>query len=61
MSTIMTAKEAAKFLNLNVFTLYSYTRRKIIPSIRINKKLVRYDLEDLKRWVERQKVKEIEK
>jgi len=61
MSTIINAKQAAEFLNLNLYTLYSYTRRKIIPSIRINKKLVRYDLEDLKRWVERQKVKEIKK
>jgi excisionase family DNA binding protein len=60
MLTIMTAKEAAKFLNLNVFTVYAYSRRKIIPSIRSNK-LVRFDMEDLKKWVERQKVKEIEK
>lgn len=56
MSSLLNAKQAAKLLNINVFTLYSLSRRKTIPTIKIGK-LVRYDQNDLETWLQEQKIK----
>lgn len=55
MEKILTAKEAAKKLNINVFSIYKYAREGIIPAIKIGEKLVRFSEEDLSRWIEQQK------
>ncbi len=56
MSSLLNAKQAAKLLNINIFTLYSLSRRKAIPTIKIGK-LVRYDQDDLETWLSKQKIK----
>lgn len=56
MSSLLNAKQTAKLLNINLFTLYSLSRRKAIPTIKIGK-LVRYDQNDLEAWLQEQKVK----
>ena len=57
MSEILTAKEVSEMLKINLFTLYSLTRRKVVPSIRIGR-LVRYDLESLRKFIEAHTVKQ---
>lgn len=56
MSSILNAKQASELLNINLFTLYSLSRRKQIPTIRIGK-LVRYDERELEAWIEQKKIK----
>lgn len=51
MSEILTAKEVSEMLKINLFTVYSLTRKKVIPSIRIGR-LVRYDLKLIKKFIE---------
>jgi excisionase family DNA binding protein len=60
MPTIINAKEASKFLKINLYTLYAYSRRRLVPSIRIGR-LVRFDLTELEKWLESKKIKEMEK
>ncbi len=55
MSKVLTAREAAEMLGLNVFTLYSYVRRRQIPAIRIGDRLIRFSESDLQVWLEKQK------
>ena len=57
MSEILTAKEVSEMLKINIFTLYSLTRKKVIPSIRIGR-LVRYDLKLVKKFIETHTVKQ---
>lgn len=56
MSLLLNAKQTAERLNINVYTLYSLSRRKQIPTIRIGK-LVRYDRDEVEKWLEGKKVK----
>jgi len=58
MSEVLSAKEAAEFLKINLYTLYFYSRKKLIPSIRIGNRLVRFDKGDLEEWLQKHKTKE---
>jgi excisionase family DNA binding protein len=49
--TILTAKEAAKYLRLSLTALYARVRRGVIPAARIGKSL-RFKLEDLNALLE---------
>jgi excisionase family DNA binding protein len=60
MSDIIKPQEAAKLLGLNIYTLYDYARKKIVPSIRYGR-LVRFDKGDLEKWLQKHKVKEVKK
>jgi len=52
---LVTALEAAKALAISPRTLWSLTRSGAIPCVRIGR-CVRYDLADLKTWIESQKI-----
>jgi predicted DNA-binding transcriptional regulator AlpA len=54
---LLTAIEAAKALAISPRTLWGLTKSGQIPCVRINSWTVRYALEDLKGWVEKQKGK----
>lgn len=58
MAKLLTAKEAAEKLNINIFTLYKLSREKVIPSVRIGRRLVRFSEEHLRQWVYKNTVKE---
>ncbi len=51
MQRILTAKEAAALLKINVFTLYKFSRERVIPSIRYGRRLVRFDEGKLLEWL----------
>jgi excisionase family DNA binding protein len=50
MEPLLTAREAARLLRINVYVLYALARRKQIPVVRINR-MVRFRLEDLESWI----------
>lgn len=52
---LITAKEAAKVLSISTRKLWSLTNRRQVPSIRIGVS-VRYSVEDLRDYIEQQRV-----
>ena len=48
--------EASRLLGVPVATLYNWVSLKRIPHIRISKRMVRFDPERLKRWLEKRVV-----
>lgn len=54
---LLTPDEAAVALRISTKTLWTLTQAGEIPAIKVGpaKKLVRYDPEDLRRWIEQQK------
>jgi excisionase family DNA binding protein len=53
-SLLIKAPEAAKALALSERTLWSLAKKGELPSIKVNR-AVRYDLADLRAWIERKK------
>lgn len=51
---LVTPREAAKILSLCEKTLWSLTKRGELPAVRIGRS-VRYDVADLRRFIDRQK------
>lgn len=49
---IATYQEAATFLAMPLNTLYSLVHRKVIPHVRISDRMVKFDLDDLERWID---------
>lgn len=41
---------------LPIGTLYSMVSRKQIPHVRLGPRLVRFDLEEIRRWIEKRRV-----
>ena len=58
MSTLWNYKEAASFLNVAVGTLYAKVCRKEIPHLRLSGRLVRFDAEELTKWVTSHRIPE---
>jgi excisionase family DNA binding protein len=58
MAKILTAKQAAEMLNLNVFTVYKFSREKMIPSIRYGKRIIRFNADELEKWLQKNSIKE---
>lgn len=56
MGTLLTYDETAKFLGLKKSTLYSMVCRNAIPHTRWSGRSVRFDLEELERWLKDHKV-----
>jgi excisionase family DNA binding protein len=52
---LLTAKQAAKLLNISERTLYARTADGSIAVVRIGNRGIRYDPADLRRWIERAK------
>lgn len=52
---LLTARQASKLLNLSERTLYRLTAGGDIPVVKIGPRGVRYDVADLRRWIERAK------
>lgn len=51
MTTLLTTAEAAQRLSLREGTLREYTRRGLVPHIRLGRQ-IRYDANDLAAWLE---------
>ncbi len=47
----LTYSEAAAFLNVKVQTLRSMVCRRQVPHIRLSGKMVRFDADELERWL----------
>lgn len=47
----MNSKEAAEFLRVSVRTLHEYVKREKIPYLRLGKRLLRFDSEELMAWM----------
>lgn len=47
---LLTARQAARSLNLSERTLYSITKRGDLPAVRVGR-TVRYDPADLRAWI----------
>jgi excisionase family DNA binding protein len=54
---LLTAEQAAKALTISPRTLWGLTKTGQIPCVRINGWTLRYDPDDLKEWIKRQKGK----
>ena len=48
---LITYKKAAEYLDLPVGTLYAWVHEKKIPHVRLGKRTVRFDQDELARWV----------
>jgi excisionase family DNA binding protein len=51
---LLTRREAAELLNVNVATVFCYTKQGRIPAVKISERTVRYSLKDLLAFIERQ-------
>jgi len=51
MEQLLTYAEAASFLRVPRGTLYSMVSRRLVPHLRLSKRLVRFSKEALERWV----------
>ena len=58
MTEILTAKEAAKRLNVNVFTLYAWARKRKLKSIRFGTRLRRFSAEEIQRFIDKSSIAE---
>jgi len=47
--------ETAKYLNVSVNTIYSWVCQRRIPFVKLGRRLL-FDIEDLDRWIESQKI-----
>ncbi len=52
---LLTARQAAKLLNISERTLYARTQDGSITVVRIGDRGIRYDPADLRAWIERAK------
>jgi excisionase family DNA binding protein len=52
---LLTARQAARLLNISERTLYARTADGSIAVVRIGNRGIRYDPADLRRWIERAK------
>jgi excisionase family DNA binding protein len=52
---LLTARQAAKWLNISERTLYARTADRSIAVVRIGNRGIRYDPADLRAWIERAK------
>lgn len=50
---LIKAKQAAELLNVRLPRLYELTRQRLIPSVRVGEKSLRFDEVALREWVER--------
>jgi excisionase family DNA binding protein len=50
---LIKAKEAAELLDLTLPRLYELTRQRLIPSVRVGEKAIRFDEAALREWIER--------
>ncbi len=54
--TFVDARVVADYLSLDIGTIRNWTYTKIIPSYPVNKKMTRYRLIDIEKWMEKFKV-----
>ena len=54
---LFTVKEAAAYLAISPITLYHWAARREVPIVRLRRKAVRFDKQDLDRMVEGLKLK----
>lgn len=57
---LITVKDASELLSINPFSLYKMALQRKIPSVKLGK-LRRFKESELMAWVEKHRVKEIEK
>lgn len=48
---LVTYAKAAEFLDMPLGTLYALVHQERIPHIRLGNRLVRFDIEELERWL----------
>jgi len=56
MGTLLTYDQTAELLSLKKSTLYSMVCRKVIPCTRLSGRSVRFDSDELERWLQEHKV-----
>ena len=55
MSDLMTAKQVAALLNVRPQAVYQWAKNGILPSIRISEKCLRFDREQITKWLDEHK------
>jgi hypothetical protein len=50
---LIKAPEAAKMLDIRLARLYELTRQRIVPSVRVGPKQLRYDPNTLREWIQK--------
>lgn len=53
---LLTYQEASHVLSIKVNTLYALVSRRELPFIRLSGRMVRFDRDELERWIEERKV-----
>lgn len=53
---LLNIREASELLSLSRATLYEFTAQRRIPFIRVGGRALRFDLLDLQKWIDRQRV-----
>ncbi|MDP2342263.1 MAG: helix-turn-helix domain-containing protein [Deltaproteobacteria bacterium] len=52
----LTYEQAAEYLGVALPTLYSLVCRKAVPHVRLSARMVRFDVDDLDRWLDSRRV-----
>jgi len=52
MANLLTPQEVADRLNVRLSTIYKWTSSNIIPHLKLSRRLIRFDPEDLKDWLQ---------
>jgi len=52
--------EASEYLGITKNTLYGMTSQRRIPFVKIGGKMLRFDVQDLDRWIEKKKIVPLE-
>ena len=49
---LLTVEEVSEYLNIKKRTLYKYAQKNYIPHVRINKKVIRFQIAKIDNWLE---------
>jgi len=49
---LLTIEEVSEYLNIKKRTLYKYVQENYIPHVRINKKVIRFQIAKIDNWLE---------
>ncbi len=49
---LVSAQVIADYLNVKVRTIHKWTQDKTIPHYRMSRKAIRYDMEEIERWLD---------
>jgi len=59
MEKLLTPRQVADFLGIQINVLYQWTHKQIIPHLKLSRRMIRFSANDLQAWIERRKTSSI--